>query len=300
VSTPASSEFRSGFAALVGRPNVGKSTLLNALVGEKLSIVTPRPQTTRHRILGVVTLPGAQIAFVDTPGLHVEAGRALNKAMNRTAAAALEDADLVVQVLEALRWTSEDELALERIVRAGRPVIAAVNKIDRVRPRERLLPYLAELAQRHAFLAIVPVSALRSVNIEDLRDTIAAHLPHSPALFPGGELTDRGMSFRIAETIREKLTLELNQEVPYGIAVEVERLAEEEGMLTVDAAIWVDREGQKPIVIGARGERLKRVGRAARLALNEMLGRRLHVNLWVKVRENWADNARALRQLGVE
>jgi len=301
VSTEAaSSEFRSGFAALVGRPNVGKSTLLNALVGAKLSIVTPRPQTTRHRILGVLTLPQAQIAFVDTPGLHRRADRALNKAMNRTATAALEDADLVVLVVEALRWTPEDELALERIVRAGRPVIAAVNKIDRVRPRERLLPYLAELAGRHAFLAIVPVSALRSDNIADLRDTIAAHLPKSPALFPAGELTDRGLSFRIAETIREKLTLELNQEVPYGIAVEVERLAEEEGVLVVDAAIWVDREGQKPIVIGARGERLRRVGRAARLALNEMLGRRLHLNLWVKVRENWADNARALRELGVE
>ena len=184
MTAPESSEFRSGFAALVGRPNVGKSTLLNALVGEKLSIVTPRPQTTRHRILGVVTLPHAQIAFVDTPGLHVKATRALNKAMNRTAAAALEDADLVVLVLEALRWTSEDALVLERIVRAAKPAIAAVNKIDRVRPRERLLPYLAELAQRHAFLAIVPVSALRSANIEDLRDTIAAHLPHSPALFP--------------------------------------------------------------------------------------------------------------------
>jgi len=300
VTAPASSEFRSGFAALVGRPNVGKSTLLNALVGEKLSIVTPRPQTTRHRILGVVSLPQTQIAFVDTPGLHVKAARALNKAMNRTATAALEDADLVVLVVEALRWTSEDELALERIVRAGRPAIAAVNKIDRVRPRERVLPYLAELGARHSFLAIVPVSALRADNIADLRDTIAAHLPRGPALFPQGELTDRGVSFRIAETIREKLTLELNQEVPYGIAVEVERLTEEEGVLTVDAAIWVDRDGQKPIVIGARGERLKRVGRAARLALNEMLGRRLHLNLWVKVRENWADNARALRELGVE
>jgi GTPase len=300
VTAPASSEFRSGFAALVGRPNVGKSTLLNALVGEKLSIVTPRPQTTRHRILGVVTLPQAQIAFVDTPGLHVKAARALNKAMNRTATTALEDADLVVLVAEALRWTSEDELALERIVRAAKPAIAAVNKIDRVRPRQRLLPYLAELGARHPFLAIVPVSALRVDNIADLRDTIAAHLPSGPALFPQGELTDRGVSFRIAETIREKLTLELNQEVPYGIAVEVERLTEEEGVLTVDAAIWVDREGQKPIVIGARGERLKRVGRAARLALNGMLGRRLHLNLWVKVRENWADNARALRELGVE
>ena len=300
MTAPASSDFHSGFAALVGRPNVGKSTLLNALVGEKLSIVTPRPQTTRHRILGVVTLPQAQIAFVDTPGLHAKAARALNKAMNRTATAALEDADLVVLVVEALRWTAEDDLALARIVRADRPAIAAVNKIDRVRPRERLLPYLGELGARHPFLAIVPVSALRADNVADLRDTIAAHLPRGPVLFPQGELTDRSVSFRIAETIREKLTLELNQEVPYGIAVEVERLTEEDGVLTVDAAIWVDREGQKPIVIGARGERLKRVGRAARLALNEMLGRRLHLNLWVKVRENWADNARALRELGVE
>ena len=300
MSTPTSPEFRSGFAALVGRPNVGKSTLLNALVGEKLSIVTPRPQTTRHRILGVLTTAQAQIAFVDTPGLHQHASRALNKAMNRTATAALEDADLVVLVVEALRWTDEDQLTLERIVRSGRPVIAAVNKIDRVRPRERLLPYLAELAARHAFLAIVPVAALKSDNIEDLRRTIAAHLPLAPALFPDGELTDRGLAFRIAELIREKLTLELNQEVPYGVAVEVERLTPEAEQLIVDAAIWVDRAGQKPIVIGAHGERLKRVGRAARLALNGMLGRRVHLNLWVKVRENWADNARALKELGVE
>jgi GTP-binding protein Era len=301
VSAAVPAPFRSGFAALIGRPNVGKSTLLNALVGTKLSIVTPRPQTTRHRILGIANLPAAQIAFVDTPGLHREGRRALNKAMNRTATAALEDADLVVLVVEALRWTEGDELALSRLARAHRPAILAVNKIDRVRPRERLLPYLATLTGRHDFLAIVPLSALKADNVVDLRDTIAAHLPQSPALFPADTLTDRGMPFRIAETIREKLTLELNQEVPYGIAVEVERLADEpQEQLTVDAAIWVDREGQKPIVIGARGERLKRVGRSARLALNELLGRRVHLNLWVKVRENWADNARALRELGVE
>jgi GTP-binding protein Era len=203
-------------------------------------------------------------------------------------------------VLEAGQWMSEDELVLARLVRSGRAAIAAVNKIDRVRPRERLLPYLAELAARHPFLAIVPVSALKSDNVEDLRRTIAAHLPPAPALFPDGELTDRDVKFRIAEMIREKLTLELNQEVPYGIAVEVERLAEEDGQLTVDAAIWVDREGQKPIVIGAKGERLKRVGRSARLQLNEILKQRLHLNLWVKVRENWADNARALKELGLE
>jgi GTP-binding protein Era len=284
----------------VGRPNVGKSTLLNALIGQKLSIVTPRPQTTRHRILGIYTAPQVQIAFVDTPGLHREASRALNKAMNRTASAALEDADVVVLVVEAGQWTQEDELALERIVRSARPALAAVNKIDRVRPREKLLPYLGELGARHAFLALVPVSALKEDNIADLRNTIGAHLPLSPALFPDGELTDRGREFRIAEMIREKLTLELNQEVPYGIAVEVERIAEEDGQLMVDAAIWVDRDGQKPIVIGAKGERLKRVGRSARLALNGILQQRLHLNLWVKVRENWADNARALRELGLE
>jgi GTP-binding protein Era len=298
--TDPSADFRCGFAALVGRPNVGKSTLLNALVGQKVSIVTPRPQTTRHRILGLVQLPNAQIAFVDTPGLHSQAKRALNKAMNRTAAAALDEADLVVFVVEAPVWNAEDELVLQRIARAGRPVLVAVNKVDRVKPRERLLPYLAELDARHEFLALVPISALKEKNLEDLQKSIAAHLPVSPPLFPGGELTDRGIQFRIAEMIREKLTLELNQEVPYGIAVEVEKLAEEDGQLNVDAAIWVDRDGQKPIVIGAKGERLKRVGTSARLALNGMLGRRLHLNLWVKVRENWADNARALRELGLE
>ena len=292
--------FRSGFAALVGRPNVGKSTLLNALVGQKVSIVTPRPQTTRHRIVGIVNLPDAQIAFVDTPGLHNHASRALNRAMNRTAATALEDADLVVMVVEALKWTSEDDLVLARIVKSGRPAIAVANKIDRVHPKDRILPYIAQLAPRHSFAAIVPIVALTQDKLEDLKRTIAGQLPQAPAMFLDGELTDRSVEFRVAELIREKLTLELNQEVPYGVAVEVENMVEQDGQLTVDAAIWVDREGQKPIVIGARGERLKRVGRSARLALNGLLERRLHLNLWVKVRENWADNARALKHLGLE
>jgi GTP-binding protein Era len=295
-----SPDFRSGFAALVGRPNVGKSTLLNALVGQKLSIVTPRPQTTRHRIVGISHLPNAQIAFVDTPGLHQHGSRALNRAMNRTASTSLNDADLVVLVVDATKWTAEDDLALERVVSSGLPAIAAVNKIDQLRPRDRLLPYIAELSRRHEFAAIVPVSALKGESVEVLRKTIAEHLPVAPAMYAEGELTDRSLEFRIAEMIREKLTLELNQEVPYGVAVEVEQMAEADGQLTVDASIWVDREGQKPIVIGAKGERLKRVGRSARIALNDLLGRRLHLNLWVKVRENWADNARALKQLGLE
>jgi GTPase len=296
----AAGDFRSGYAALVGRPNVGKSTLLNALVGEKLSIVTPRPQTTRHRIVGVCHLPQAQIAFVDTPGLHHGAARALNRAMNRTAGAALAEADLCVLVVAALEWTRGDAMVLKRVAESGLPAIAAVNKIDRASPRARLLPYIADLAKRFEFQEIVPVSALKMEQVDVLRAAIAQHLPVAEALYAPGTLTDRDMPFRIAELIRERLTLELNQEVPYGIAVEVERTAEVEGQLVVDAAIWVDRAGQKPIVIGAGGERLKRVGRAARLQLNELLGRRVHLELWVKVREDWADDARALQHLGLE
>ena len=295
------SAFRSGFVALVGRPNVGKSTLLNAMLGQKVSIVTSRPQTTRHRVLGISESAAGQIAFVDTPGMHQGPRRALNRAMNRAAGAALGDADLAVYIVEALKWTDEDAMALERVVQSERPVMAVINKVDRVHPRERLLPYIARLAERAPFVAIVPVSALRADNLEALRTAILAALPEGERLYPAGQLTDRGERFRTAELIREKLTLELVEELPYGIAVEVENYAEtDDGRVEVQAVIWVDREGQKPIVIGAGGERLKRIGRAARLELNHLFGRRYHLTLWVKVRENWADDARALRQLEVE
>jgi GTPase len=291
---------RCGFAALIGRPNVGKSTLLNALTGQKLSIVTPRPQTTRHRVLGLVNLPEAQIAFVDTPGLHRQEGRALNRAMNRTAAAAALDADLILFVVEALRFGDEDRMALTRAREASRPIIAIVNKVDKAQPRDRLLPYIAELGAEFAFAEVVPVSALDAADMRRLTGVIARHLPESPPLFPPDVVTDRDQGFRIAELIREKLTLELNEEVPYGIAVEIEAMGEDDGQLVVAAVIWVDRAGQKPIVIGARGERLKRVGTQARRELNELLGRRVHLDLWVRVREDWADSAQALRQLGME
>jgi GTPase len=295
-----SEDFRCGFAALVGRPNVGKSTLLNALIGQKLSIVTPRPQTTRHRVLGLHEDSKAQIAFVDTPGIHQGAKRALNRAMNRTAASVLADADVCVFVIEALQWTREDDLVLEHLVRSGRPVLAAVNKVDKINPRARLLPFLAELGHRHPFAEIIPISATKHTNLEPLVGAIIRLLPVSPPLFPTGQVTDRDLGFRISELIREKLTLELDQELPYGIAVEIEALGHDEGQLNVSAAIWVDRAGQKPIVIGAGGERLKRVGRKARLELNHILGERLHLTLWVKVRESWADSARALTELGLE
>jgi GTP-binding protein Era len=206
-----------------------------------------------------------------------------------------------VFVVEALRWTHEDGFVLERIVKSGRPSIAVVNKVDGVHPKQKLLPYIAEMSARHSFLEVVPVSALKSDNVEALKQAIASQLPVAPQMFPPDEVTDRGEPFRIGETIREKLTMELNQEVPYGIAVEVERMADgEDGQIDVDATIWVDREGQKPIVIGPKGERLKRIGRSARLELNRTFGRRFHLTLWVKVRENWADNARSLKQLGLE
>jgi len=299
-----SAGFRAGFAALVGRPNVGKSTLLNALVGEKVSIVTPRPQTTRHRINGLVNRSGLQIAFVDTPGLHAGGKRALNRAMNRTAAAALLDADLVVFVVEALRWTPEDEAVLQRIRESGRAALCVVSKVDTARPRDRLLPFIAQLAQRHEFRAIVPVSAVRADNLEELITAIGRELPLSPQLFDETDRTDRDLRFRITEIIREKLTLELNQEVPYGIAVEIEKIEREtadgDERDLIHAVIWVDREGQKPIVIGAAGARLKRVGSSARREIIGLLGHRVHLELWVKVRENWADNAQALRTLGLE
>ena len=298
--TAPAATFRAGFAALVGRPNVGKSTLLNALVGEKLSIVTSRPQTTRHRVLGMLNRPGVQIAFVDTPGLHLGEKRALNRAMNRTAASALADADLVVFVVEGMRFYEEDEAVLQRIRESGRNSIAVINKVDLIYPKDQLLPFTAELARKHGFLDVVPVSAEKGVNLDRLIDVIAARLPESPELFPPEQRTDRGEDFQISETIREKLTMELVEELPYGIAVEIEKKEELEGRLVIDAVIWVDRAGQKPIVIGAKGSRLKRIGQQAREELNARLGKRLHLNLWVKVREDWADDARALAQLGME
>lgn len=301
---PAQALIRAGFAAIVGRPNVGKSTLLNALVGQKLSIVTPRPQTTRHRVLGVVHREGLQIAFVDTPGLHQGGKRNLNKAMNRAASAAAADADVVLWVVEALRLGPEDRMALQRAQSSGRPVIAVVNKVDQVKPRARLLPFLAELADLGEFAEIMPLSALhagtRAANLEPLLEAISKHLPESPPLYPAEMMTDRDMRFRAAEIIREKLTLMLNQELPYGVAVEIEVLEREAERWRVAAVIFVDRDGQKPIVIGKGGERLKKVGSSARRDLITLLGDRVHLELWVKVREGWADDARALKALGLE
>ena len=292
--------FRAGFVAVVGRPNVGKSTLVNALVGSKVSIVTAKPQTTRHRILGVATAASSQAIFVDTPGLHRAGHKAMNKLMNRTALAALADADVVLFVSEACRWTEEDADVLERLRERGKPVIAVLNKIDKVHPRDSLLEALAELASQLDFAELVPVSATRGTNVERLRNVLPAYLPESPPLFPVDMLSDRSPAFRAAEIIREKLMQALHQELPYGISVQVERYEEAGAGLDIDAVIWVERESQKGIVVGKGGRQLKQVGRDARLELREATGVPVHLTLWVRVRDNWADSEADLAALGFD
>ena len=298
--TSPAANFHCGFAAIVGRPNVGKSTLLNALLKRKVSIVSPKPQTTRHRILGILTTPSAQIIFVDTPGLHAGGGRAMNRHMNRAALNSLNDADVNLFVVEALRWMDEDQRVLEQLVQRGLPIVLVVNKVDKVFPKERLLPYIEEISKRAHFAEIVPMSGLKGSNVDGLPDTLARYLPESPPHFPLDQVTDRSDQFQASEIVREKLTWRLHQELPYGLTVGIERFEEEEGRLMVNAVIWVERAGQKAIVIGQGGEQLKEVGRSARLEMNEIFKRPVHLELWVKVKENWSDNENALRQLGYE
>lgn len=294
------SKLRCGFVAVVGRPNVGKSTLINAVMGMKISIVTAKPQTTRHRILAVHTTDAVQIIFVDTPGLHRKAGKAMNRMMNRTAASALADADLVLFVTEAGRWTDEDGDVLRRIKSVTAPVVAVLNKVDLVKPKEQLLQVIAETSSRHEFAHILPVSAKKHDNLEALMTLIPEYLPESPQLFPSDMQTDRGIEFQAAEIIREKLTLSLHQEVPYGLTVQIERFEVDAERTTINAIIWVERDSQKGIVVGKGGAVLKRVGKAARLELKARLGRSVHLELWVKVKDNWADSEKDLQSLGYE
>jgi GTP-binding protein Era len=292
--------FRAGLVAIVGRPNVGKSTLVNALVGRKITIVTAKPQTTRHRILGVVNRPQAQLVLVDTPGLHESTRRVMNQYMNRVALSSSRDADVIVFVIEAMRFTEEDAWVWERVRGLKQPFFVVVNKVDRVQPKGPLLPFLEQMAERVPASGIVPVSALERENLDRLVDVIGARLPPAPPLFATDVLTDRDEPFHAAEVVREKLTLKLREELPYGINVQIERFAEESGRTIINAVIWVERAGQKAIVIGQGGERLKEIGRLARIELNDLWQRPVHLELWVKVKENWADSELALRQFGYD
>ncbi|HKJ75838.1 MAG TPA: GTPase Era [Gammaproteobacteria bacterium] len=290
---------RCGFVALVGRPNVGKSTLLNRLLGQKVSITSSRPQTTRNRILGIKSEPDYQAVYVDTPGLHLGAKRAVNRFMNREAGSALLDVDVVIFLIEALRWTEEDDNVLERLREIDTPVILAVNKVDRVKDKERLLPFLQEVSAKADFADVVPLSATKGSNTETLERLAVERLPESPPLFPEEQLTDRSERFLAAELVREKLIGHLGEELPYSLAVEIEKFDErKKDRLSISALIWVERPGQKKIVIGREGHVLKEVGRQARIDMERLFGAKVFLELWVKVKEGWADDERALRSLG--
>lgn len=287
-----------GYVALLGRPNVGKSTLLNRLIGQKLSITAPKPQTTRHVILGIQTLPEAQIVYVDTPGLHRQGRRAMNRYLNRAAASVLGYVDVVVFLIEPLRWTDEDEDVLRRLADFPGLVVLAVNKVDRIADKTRLLPFLRDMAGRRDFAEIVPLSALKGDNVAALEQVIARLLPVGDFLFPADQITTASERFLAAELIREKLTRLLREELPYALTVEIERFAEEERLTRIHAVIWVERASQKGIVIGEKGTTLREVGRQARQDLERLLARPVFLETWVKVREGWSDDERALQSLG--
>ncbi len=292
------SQMRCGFAALVGRPNVGKSTLLNTVLGRKVTIVSRKPQTTRHRILGIHTLIDAQIVYVDTPGLHRRENTAMNRCLNRTATSVLAEADVAVFMVDALRWTEQDEFVLERLAPFANPVVLALNKIDRLRTKQALLPLIDRLSKRREFAAVVPVSASRGSNLSALEAEIVQRLPNSVACFPQEQITDRSERFMAAELIREHLLKILGQELPYASTVAIEAFEQEGRLRRIAAVIWIERRGQKPIVIGHKGQRLKQIGRQAREEMEALFGAVVYLQLWVKVREGWSDDERALGLLG--
>jgi GTP-binding protein Era len=295
---PLSPEFRCGYIALVGRPNVGKSTLLNRLLGQKISITSKRPQTTRHRIVGIKTGASSQQVYVDTPGLHHYNGRAMNRYMNKVATLALGDVDVVVFLVEGLRWTADDDLVLKKIEQVDCPVVLAVNKVDLIADKQALLPGLQELSGRYAFAQIIPVSAGKGDNVAELEACVEALLPEAPPFYPEEQVTDRSERFLVAERVREKLFRCLGKELPYGLTVEVEQFRREARIVHIHALIWVERQSQKNIVVGKQGRVLKAVGRQARLEIEAFLDSKVNLKLWVKVKEGWADDERALQSLG--
>ncbi len=293
-----SDAFHCGYIALVGRPNTGKSTLLNRILGQKISITSRRPQTTRHRVLGIKTVEQAQLIYVDTPGMHDFSGRAMNRHMNRTASSVLQDVDVVVFLVDRLDWSADDELALKQLSRVTCPVILAVNKVDLLKDRSVLLPGLQALAAKREFAEIMPISASRGDNVPELEARIEDLLPVAPPYFPADQITDRSERFLVAELVREKLFLKLARELPYGLTVEIESFVREPDIVHIHALIWVERASHKSIVIGKQGRLLKEVGQQARRDIEAMLGSQVNLKLWVKVKEGWADDERALRSLG--
>lgn len=295
---PAKSDQRCGLVALVGRPNVGKSTLLNRLIGYRLSIVSPKPQTTRHRILGIANRGQGQIIYLDTPGIHQAGKSAMNRQLNRVAQQALDEADVVIQVIEAMQWRDEDQQVYQALENIQRPRLLAINKTDTQKSKQELLPFIAKVSGAHAFDEIYLISARRGDGLDRLEQGILQRLPQAEPMFAEDEITDRSERFLAAERVREQLMRLLNQELPYSTTVEIEQYQREGKMLRIGAVIWVEREGQKAIVIGAGGEQLKRIGTAARLQLESLLETKVFLGLFVRVRENWSQQDAALKQFG--
>ena len=294
---PQPAKFRTGYVAIVGRPNVGKSTLLNRLVGQKVSITSRKPQTTRQRISGILTLDDAQLVFVDTPGFQTRHGSALNRGMNRVVTQSLVAVDVVLLVIEALRFSPEDR-ALLQLLPAARPVLLVLNKTDKLSDRRLLLPFIKQMAGQHAFAEIVPVSAIKGHSITELARTISGYLPEQPAVYGADEITESSERFLAAELIREKLFRLLGDELPYVSAVLIDRFVMEGKLRRIQASIIVDKESQKGIVVGAKGGQLKAIATMARIDMEKLFGGKVHLEVWVKVKSGWTENEQLLQQLG--
>lgn len=289
---------RCGYVAIVGRPNVGKSTLLNHLLGQKLSITSRKPQTTRHNLLGIKTNEDTQYLFVDTPGLHQGHKKALNRYMNHAVTTAIRDVDVIVFVVDKLQWFAEDDLVAKRLQNSNIPVVVAVNKVDQIEEKQTLLPHLQRLLDTLKIQDVVPISALQNQNLDRLLDVIRAYLPERDHFFPEDQLTDKSSRFLAAELIREKITRQLGDELPYQMTVEIESFKQDENIIHIDALILVERDGQKRILIGDKGARIKQIGQQARQEMETLFDQKVMLKTWVKVKFGWSDDERALRSLG--
>lgn len=292
-------EFRAGTIAIVGRPNVGKSTLLNHLLGQKISITSSKAQTTRHRIAGILTNSEAQYVFVDTPGFQQRHKSALNKVMNRTVTQSMADVNVIIWVIEALNYGPDDAKVLDLLLR-DIPVVCAINKVDRVKEKNALLPFVEQISALFAFAAIVPLSAQKSLRLDVLLEALRRYLPQQPALFADDEITDRSERFLAAEIVREKVFREVGEEVPYSITVEIEKFEQQGNLRKIYAAVLTDKEGQKAIIIGEHGAKLKTIGTQARKDMEKLFGGKVYLELWVKVKSGWAESEASLRQLGYQ
>jgi GTPase len=289
---------KTGFVAIVGRPNVGKSTLLNRILGQKLSITSRKPQTTRHQILGIKTEDDIQVVYVDTPGMHRHQEKAINRYMNKAATAAVKDVDLIVMVVDRTRWTEEDDMVLQAVSQQRAPVVLVVNKVDFLKEKEELLPYLQEVSTRFNFDQIIPISAKTGNNVERLETLIESYIPENQHFYPEDQITDRSSRFLAAELVREKIMRQLGDELPYSMTVEIEEFVHNGGLIDISALILVERPSQKAIVIGDGGSRIKQIGQDARKDMEVMFDCKVMLKLWVKVKAGWSDDERALRSLG--